>query len=130
MTETATTTSPALRVALAYHRAWSAHDIEAAMTLVDPEIVCDSPGGPVHGLAAFRDFMAPFARSTSRTEVLGAFGDDETAVVLYDTSSTLVEHAPGAEWVHVVDGRIARMTIVFDRLPFAQARAAAAPPHA
>ncbi|MGY4643657.1 hypothetical protein ACVW07_001490 [Cellulomonas sp. URHB0016] len=68
--------------------------------------------------------MGPFAAMTTRTEVLAAFGDDETAVLLYDTGSTLVAHAPGAERVHVVDGRITRMTIVFDRLPFVEARAA------
>jgi hypothetical protein len=114
----------ALQTALAYHRAWSGHDLDAAMALVAPDITCDAPAGPVVGIDEFRAFMGPFAAMTLRTEVLGAFGDDETAVVLYDTTTTLVPHGPGAEWVRVVDGRIARMTIVFDRLPFAQARAA------
>ncbi len=117
-------TTAALQTALDYHRAWSTHDVDAAMALVDPDIVCDAPAGPVVGRDAFREFMGPFAAMTTRTEVLGAFGDDETAVVLYDTETTLVPHAPGAERVEVVGGRITRMTIVFDRLPFAQARAA------
>ncbi|MDC7123309.1 nuclear transport factor 2 family protein [Cellulomonas fimi] len=119
------TTGRALQTALDYHRAWSSHDVDAAMALVADDVVCDSPGGPVTGIDAFRAFMGPFATSTTRTEILGAFGDDVTAVVLYDTDSTLVRHAPGAEWVRVTDGRITHMTIVFDRLPFAQARAAA-----
>ncbi|QHT56830.1 nuclear transport factor 2 family protein [Cellulomonas sp. H30R-01] len=118
-------TGRALQTALDYHRAWSSHDVDAAMALVADDVVCDSPGGPVTGIDAFRAFMGPFATSTTRTEILGAFGDDDTAVVLYDTDSTLVRHAPGAECVRVAGGRITHMTIVFDRLPFAQARAAA-----
>lgn len=35
----------ALRVALAYHRAWAAGDFEKAMTQVAPDIVCDAPAG-------------------------------------------------------------------------------------
>jgi hypothetical protein len=119
-----TPTGHALETALAYHRAWSGHDLDAAMALVAPDIVCDAPAGPVEGIDAFRAFMGPFAAMTLRTEILGAFGDDETAVVLYDTTTTLVAHAPGAERLRVVDGLIVRMTIVFDRLPFARARAA------
>src|SRR4051794_38675449 len=119
-------TSRALQTALDYHRAWSSNDIDSAMALVDPGIVCRSPGGPVRGVDEFRAFMGPFAATTTATRILGAFGDEETAVVLYDTETTLVPHAPGAEHLRVVDGRIVELTIVFDRLPFVEARARAA----
>jgi ketosteroid isomerase-like protein len=46
--------------------------------------------------------------------------------VLYDTDTVPVKDAPGAECVTVRDGKITHMRIIFDRLPFDQARRAAA----
>jgi hypothetical protein len=57
-----------------------------------------------------------------RADLIAAFGDDDTAVVVYDTATVPVASAPGAECVTVVDGKIARSRFVFDRLPFQQAR--------
>jgi hypothetical protein len=62
--------------------------------------------------------MGPFVQILERAELLAAFGDDETAVVIYDTETLPVPSAPGAECVTVVDGKIARSRFVFDRLPF------------
>jgi hypothetical protein len=56
--------------------------------------------------------------------LLAAFGDDEKAVVMYDSATRLVAQAPGAECVTVVDGKIAHSWFVFDRAPFQAARAA------
>jgi hypothetical protein len=53
--------------------------------------------------------------------VIAGFGDEDTAIVLYDTDTTPVKHAPGAEYVTVVDGKIVQSHFVFDRLPFREA---------
>jgi hypothetical protein len=53
-------------------------------------------------------------------------GDDEKAVVMYDTDTVPVKDAPGAECVTVRDGKITHMRIIFDRQPFDEARRAAA----
>ena len=42
MSETA---SPALRTALAYHHAWTSHDLDQAMSYIADDIVCDAPAG-------------------------------------------------------------------------------------
>jgi hypothetical protein len=120
--------SPALEVALAYHRAWTGGDMERAMTYVADDIVCDAPAGRLEGADAFRAFMGPFAEILTRSELLAAFGDDRTAVVVYDTDTVPVKGAPGAEWLAVADGKFRHMRIIFDRLPFDAARRAAAPP--
>jgi limonene-1,2-epoxide hydrolase len=112
----------ALETALAYHEAWSRGDFETAMKHVAQDIVCLAPTGRVEGAEAFRAFMGPFTQSVTRYELLAAFGDDTTAVVMYDTDTVLVSGAPGAECVKVVDGRITHMRIVFDRVPFEAAR--------
>ena len=116
----------AVAVALAYHQAWTSQDFEQAMTWIDPDITCDAPPGRLEGAGAFRAFMGPFAGIATGSRVIAAFGDASTAVIMYDTSTRAVPDAPGAEYVTVAGGRITYMRIIFDRLPFENARRAAA----
>ncbi|WP_039798424.1 nuclear transport factor 2 family protein [Nocardia araoensis] len=115
----------ALLTSLAFYHAWTGHDFAEAMSYVAEEIVCDAPAGRITGAAAFRDFLEPFSRILTEATLLASFGDDRTALLMYDTVTVPVPHAPGAEWHTVVDGRIRRIRIIFDRAPFAAARAAA-----
>jgi len=118
--------SAALRVALAYHRAWTSKDVELALTYVADDLVCDAPAGRIDGRDAYRGFLAPFARSLISTTLIAAFGDEDKALLMYDTSSALVASAPGAECLTVRNGRITYSRFIFDRLPFAAARQAMA----
>ena len=118
-------TSPALRVALAYHEAWTGKDLDRAMEYIAEDIVCDAPAGRIEGAEAYREFMAPFVQMLVSAEMLGAFGDEEKAVVMYDTETALVKSGPGAECVTVRAGRIIYSRFVFDRVPFQAARQAA-----
>ncbi|OXM47209.1 nuclear transport factor 2 family protein [Amycolatopsis alba] len=119
-------TSPALDVALSYHRAWTGKDFEKAMTYVADDIVCHTPGGQLSGAEAFRGFMGPFTGILTGSTLLSAFGDETKALLMYDTATLPVASAPGAELVTVRDGRIVELRIVFDRAPFDAAREAAA----
>lgn len=116
----------ALDTALAYHRAWTNGDFDTAMTYIADDIVCLAPSGRHDGAKEFRAFMEPFTRILTRYELLAAYGDNATAVLVYDTDTVPVNGAPGAECVQVVDGRIAHMRIIFDRAPFDAARRRAA----
>lgn len=116
----------ALQTALAYYRAWTSQDFDRAMTYVAEDIVCDAPAGRIEGTEAFRAFMGPFSQILTHAELIAAFGDDETAVLMYDADTVPVKHAPGAECHTVHDGKIIHLQIVFDRSPFEAARRAAA----
>jgi len=118
--------STALATALAYYRAWSSHDFELAMTYVAEDIVCQAPAGQLVGAQAFREFMGPFAQIVTSTTLIGGFGDERIAMLMYDADTVPVQDAPGAECLTVVDGKISHMRIIFDRLPFAAAREAGA----
>jgi ketosteroid isomerase-like protein len=122
MTETP---SPALRTALAYFRAWTSHDLESAMSYIADDIVCDAPAGRLEGAEAYRGFMGPFVQILKEAELIAAFGDEHTAVVMYDTSTVPVASAPASECVTVTDGKISYSRFIFDRAPFAAARQAA-----
>ena len=120
-----TTTSPALRTALAYYQAWTSHDLDKAMSYIADDIICDAPAGRLEGAEAYRAFMGPFARIVTRSEMIAAFGDEETALIMYDTETVPVKSAPGAECVTVKDGKITYSRFVFDRAPFDAARKSA-----
>jgi hypothetical protein len=115
-------TSAALGTALAYHRAWTSHDFDQAMTYIAENIVCQAPAGRIDGAEAFRAFMEPFSQILTASKLLAAFGDETTAVLMYDADTVPVQEAPGAECLTVTAGKITHMWIIFDRLPFDQAR--------
>jgi SnoaL-like domain len=122
MTEIA---SPALRTALAYYEAWTSHDLDRAMNYIADDIICDAPAGRLLGAAAYRGFMGPFVQILTGSELIAAFGDDKTALIMYNTETVPVASAPGAECVAVTDGKIYYSRFVFDRAPFDAARRAA-----
>lgn len=112
------TTSPALDTALFYHRAWTGHDLEHAMTYIAEDIVCEAPSGRIEGAKAFRGFMGPFTRILTNAHLIAAFGDDRTALLMYDTETVPVASAPGAECLTVQNGTITHIRIIFDQAPF------------
>jgi hypothetical protein len=57
--------------------------------------------------------------------MIAAFGDDQTALVMYDTQTVPVKCAPAAECLTVTGGKITYSRLVFDRAPFDAARTAA-----
>lgn len=121
MTET---TSPALEVALAYFHAWTGRDMDQAMSYIAEDIVCEAPAGRLEGAAAYRNFMAPFVQILTGWKLIAAFGDETTALVMYDTETVPVKSAPAAECLTVTGGKITRSRFIFDRLPFDAARKA------
>jgi ketosteroid isomerase-like protein len=116
----------ALQVARAYYDAWTSKDLERAMSYIAGDIVCDVPAGHIEGAEAYRAFLAPFVQILERAELIAAFGDDQTAVLIYDTETVPVPSAPAAECVTVRDGKIVHSRFVFDRVPFEAARQAPA----
>lgn len=112
----------ALRVALDYYTAWTGHDLDKAMAFVAGDIVCDAPAGRLEGATAYREFMSPFVGMLVRAELFGAYGDDDHALICYDTETRLVTSAPAAEHLTIRDGKIVHSRFIFDRLPFVQAR--------
>ena len=118
------TTSPALRTWLAYYQAWTNHDLDTAMSYIADDIVCDTPAGRLEGAEAYRGLQGPFLQILTGSKMIAAFGDDETALVMYDTETGPVKSAPGAEWVTVKHGKITYSRNVFDSAPVVAARQA------
>src|SRR5437588_11717644 len=81
-------------------------DLDQAMSYISDDIVCEAPPGRLEGADAYRAFMAPFVQILRDSKMIAAFGDDETALVMYDTETVPVKSAPAAECVTVRDGKI------------------------
>ena len=116
--------STPLDTAQRYFAAWTARDMDTAMSFGADDKVCDAPAGRIEGAAEFRAFLEPFTGILRRAELLAAFGDDSAALIMYDTETVPVASAPAAELLTVVDGRIVADRFIFDRAPFDAARAA------
>jgi hypothetical protein len=116
-------TSPALQIALAHHHAWTSKDLETAMTYIADDVVLEAPAGKLTGSQAYRDFLGPFAgQFLIRADLIAAFGDERTAMLMYDAQTIPAESAPAAEYVIVRDGKIVHNRFIFDRLPFEEFR--------
>lgn len=109
----------ALAAALAYHQAWTSKNISQAMEYIDTGIVCQAPGRQVTGAAAYRQFLAGFAQQLTSVEMIAAFGDDHTAVLMYYPNTATVTGAATAECFTLSAGKISRTVLVFDRPSFA-----------
>jgi hypothetical protein len=116
---TGTSTPAALAAALAYHEAWTSHDLDRAMTYVADDITCEAPGGRITGAPQYRDFLGGFMTQLTGVQTVAAFGDDTTAVLFYYPHTAQVSDAPAAECFTVAEGKITRSVLVFDRPSFA-----------
>ena len=108
----------ALYTALAFHRACAGRDVEQAMSHIAQDIVCRAPAGPVIGADAFRALMRPLSQLLIPSEVIAAFGNTQTAVLIYNTETVSVKNAAVAEYLTVNDNLIVEMTIIFDQTSF------------
>ena len=112
------TGSAALEVALAWYHARNNHDIDKDMSTVAGGIVVDGPGVHLEGSRAFRDFEESFLPMITGATLTAAFGDDQTALLMYDIATVPVPSNYAAACATVTGGKIATLRIVFDQTPF------------
>jgi limonene-1,2-epoxide hydrolase len=112
----------AVEIAVGYHKAWTTGKLEVATSHLAENVICHAPTGTLHGRAAVRAFMEPFAATLTGSRLLAAYGADNQALLMYDTSNRAVPSAPGAELYRIENDQIIEIRIIFDRLPFALAR--------
>jgi SnoaL-like domain len=117
----------ALAVAVAYHQAWTAKDLDKAMEYIAEGVVLESPGARLEGIERYRAFLGGFLPNVLGYDMLAALGDERTAVLVYRLRTALVEGSlPTVECFSVADGTIIQNVLVFDRTPYEAARAARA----
>lgn len=114
--------SPALSVALAYHRAWTSKNLDEALSHVGEDIVCDAPSGQLRGLSQYRPFLTNFVPIVRGYDMIAALGEAETAILVYDLHTIPVSSGLTCECFTVRDGRIRHNRLIFDQTPYTAAR--------
>jgi hypothetical protein len=87
------------------------------MSYIADDIVCDAPNGRLVGVAAVRNFIEPFAKMLTGSKLLAVFGDNDAALIMYDTDSPIAKRFPGADYLTVKNGKITYTRVVFDQTP-------------
>ncbi|MDX0484490.1 nuclear transport factor 2 family protein [Sinorhizobium medicae] len=111
-------TSPALQVALAYHEAWKNRDHATAMKVVADNVVSETPFGPVNGGEALHKGESEFAHILKGATMIAAFGDENTALLMYYTHTQPVPSVLSSKYFKVEKGKITEIKALFDKSQF------------
>ncbi len=114
------TTQPALDIVLAYQDAWVGRDFQTAAGYVADDVVFVSPGQHITSSTEFMAMLSAFAqRIETRWEKIAAFGDETTALLMYNLFTLDGTAIPCADCFIVRDGQIHNEQLIFDSRPFA-----------
>lgn len=117
MTDTQQT--EAINVVEAYHRAWTSGDVDAALELVDDDLVCTAPDPDVDSRSSWREYLRAFAPMLTGTPELARMVDGDRVALWYYPQTEQARHVLASELFTVRDGRIAEIRLSFDRLGYA-----------
>lgn len=117
----------ALQIAETYVEAIASKNVDAIISVSADDVICTSPIGQITGTQKFREFHGGFARMLKKVTILGVYGDDEQAVVVYTADTHPVANAVVAELLEVKNGKIASTVVIYDAAPFAAYMATAQP---
>jgi hypothetical protein len=110
--------SPALQIALAYHDAWKSHDHSKAMKVVADNVVSETPFGLIEGAAALHKSETEFAGMLTGATMIAAFGDEDSALLMYYTHTHPVPSVLSAKYFTVERGKITGINALFDKSVF------------
>lgn len=113
-------TPQALQIARIYVEAMARKDVDTMMSIAADDVVCTSPLGELTGSERFRGFQDGFARMIKSLTVLGVYGDDDQAVVVYEVETHPVPRSRVAEFIKVRNGKLASTDVIYDATPFAE----------
>jgi len=116
------TNSTALQTALAYYDAWRSRDHKKAMNFVADNVVADTPFGHLDGGEALHKSESEFAPMLTGATLIASFGDDNTALLLYNTHTLPVPSVLSAKYFTVENGKITAIKGLFDTAVFARAQ--------
>ena len=121
-------TNTAKQVALEYIEACGRKDYDTVSQLLSPSLTFVGPGNALTGAAQYLAVLRRLGPVWKRSDVKKVFVDGDEVCVIYDfVTDTPAGAVPIVEWLRVEDGRIASVTLFFDRVTFKQAADELAP---
>lgn len=110
---TAITMTP-LDVALAFTKAWTNHDLEAAAKLVAEDVEFDGPLQQSTGAEPYLKGLASLSQEVKGMKMLAAFGDFNQALLMYDLTTQSYGVLTCSKLITVRDGKIQKDKLTFD----------------
>ena len=121
-------TNTTKQVALEYIEACGRKDYDTVSRLLSPSLTFVGPGNALTGAAQYLAVLRRLGPVWKRSDVKKVFVDGDEVCVIYDfVTDTPAGAVPIVEWLRVEDGRIASVTLFFDRVTFKQAADELAP---
>jgi SnoaL-like domain len=123
------TSNKAAAIGAGYFAAWSAGNVDRATEYLTDDVEIIAPNGRFSGHPGYHEFMDGFVRMLTGVTEFTIFGDDTTALIWYTTHLQPVPSLTAGERISLSEDKIARIEIVFDQMPLAQAFGGKAPAH-
>jgi len=123
------TPSKAAAIGAGYFAAWSAGNVDKATEYLTEDVEIMAPNGTFSGHPGDHEFMDGFVQMLTGVTEFTIFGDDTTALIWYTTHLQPVPSLTAGERITLREDKIARIEIVFDQMPLAQAFGGKAPAH-
>jgi hypothetical protein len=109
-------------MALAYIDACGRKDLDTVASLLAPEVQFVGPSRPIRGAPAYLDALRAVGRVWVRSDVMKPYVDGAEVCVIYDIVTDTAAGAVAAmEWLRFEKGKIASITLIYDRVAFAPA---------
>ena len=110
------------QTALAYIDACGRKDLDTVASLLSPDVQFVGPSRGLSGLPAYLDALRAVGRVWLRSDVKKAFVDGAEVCVIYDiVTDTPAGAVVAMEWLKLEKGKIASITLIYDRVAFAPA---------
>ncbi|MFF5703116.1 nuclear transport factor 2 family protein [Streptomyces sp. NPDC012794] len=109
-----TTTKSARQLAEAYFTAWEAGDFETVRGLVAEDVDFVGPLGTASGVEEALAGLKGIGQVLEKIDVKARVAEGDEVITWFELHTTVAPPAPTANWMHVEDGRIARIRVAFD----------------
>jgi hypothetical protein len=114
-----TNTNDPRSIALAYIDACGRKDLDAVAPLLAPDLRFVGPGNTLTGASPYLAVLRRLGPVWVRSDVKKVFADGAEVCVIYDLlTDTPAGVVPIVEWLRIEGGRIASVTLFFDRVTF------------
>ncbi|MEU9716667.1 nuclear transport factor 2 family protein [Streptomyces sp. NPDC047976] len=109
-----TTTKTARELAETYFTAWEAGDFETLRGLLADDVDFVGTLGKASGADEALAGLRRMGRVLERIDVKARVAEGAEVITWFELCSSIAPPAPTANWMHVEDGRIARIRVTFD----------------
>ncbi|MGW2376263.1 nuclear transport factor 2 family protein [Kitasatospora sp. NPDC001683] len=109
-----TTTKTARELAETYFTAWEAGDFETVRGLLAEDVDFVGALGTASGIEEALGGLRGLGQVLEKIDVKARVADGDEVITWFELCTTVAPPAPTANWMHVENGRIARIRVAFD----------------